>query len=92
MQVHTAEIVGNQIEELHHCHSQCRVQVVHLLDDAKSLIKSVADEILGKIRQFDTKEAQSFELSLREDSQDDSDCRDVHINTEVNHDLLSKVG
>ncbi|PON90528.1 myosin heavy chain-like protein [Trema orientale] len=86
----TDEMVKSRIEEFRHYHSECRVQVVNLLDDGKSLIKSAADAIDEKIRQFDRRE-QILELSPREDNQDENECRDVHINTDVDHDLQSEM-
>ncbi|KAM6558322.1 hypothetical protein CsatA_027561 [Cannabis sativa] len=86
---YTDKMMKKSIEELRLCHSESRVQVVNLLDDGTSFIKSVADAIDEKIRQFETREPHILEPSSREDNHDENECRDVHINTDVDHDLLS---
>ncbi|XP_062089215.1 uncharacterized protein LOC133795761 isoform X2 [Humulus lupulus] len=90
--IYTDKMMKSSIEELRHRHSESRVQVVNLLDGGKSFIKSVADAIDEKIRQFETREPHNLEPSSREDNHDENECRDVHINTDVDRDLLSKMG
>lgn len=83
-------MIKNRVAELHHYHTQCRVDILNFLDDGNSLINSAIDAIDEKIRQFDTR-ANISVPSPREVDQSEHECRDVHINTDVDHDLLSKV-
>lgn len=84
-------IMKNNILELQQFHSQCRIHIQNLLDDGKSLIKSVIDAIDEKIKELDSSGADIVDVSSKEENEDEHECRDVHINTDVNHDLLSKV-
>ncbi|KAL5561389.1 hypothetical protein UlMin_031136 [Ulmus minor] len=84
-------MIKDGIAELWHYHSQCRVHITSLLDDGRSHIKSVVDLIDEKIRQSDVNSTQNLGLSSpRETDQEENECRDVHITTEVEHNLLSK--
>ncbi|XP_024017865.1 TATA element modulatory factor isoform X5 [Morus notabilis] len=88
--IHADAMIKNRIAELRHHYSECRVHIVNLLDDGKSLIKSSVDAIDEKIREFGASKAQTLELSPREVNQEEHECRDVHITPGVPHDLLSK--
>lgn len=89
MQIHADAMIKNRIAELRHYYSECRVHIVNLLDDGKSLIKSSVDAIDEKITEFGASKAQTLDLSPREVNQE-HECRDVHITPDVPRDLLSK--
>lgn len=87
--IHADAMIKNRIAELRHYYSECRVHIVNLLDDGKSLIKSSVDAIDEKITEFGASKAQTLDLSPREVNQE-HECRDVHITPDVPRDLLSK--
>ncbi|KAF3435566.1 hypothetical protein FNV43_RR22655 [Rhamnella rubrinervis] len=84
------EMIKKEIVGLRDYHSQHKVDIVSLLGEGKTLIKSVIDVIDEKIRQFDVRQAQNLGPSLKEVNQDEYECRDVHINTDGNLALLPK--
>ncbi|KAK7853981.1 hypothetical protein CFP56_034158, partial [Quercus suber] len=67
-----------------------RVQVMNLLDDGKSYMKSIVDMIEKNIRQFEVSRVQSLGSPRGEDKPEEYECRDVHMATVVESDLLSK--
>uniref|UniRef100_A0A803NNX9 Uncharacterized protein n=1 Tax=Cannabis sativa TaxID=3483 RepID=A0A803NNX9_CANSA len=62
----------------------------HLKRRVRELEKKMLQMIDEKIRQFETREPHILEPLSREDNHDENECRDaLHINTDVDHDLLS---
>lgn len=74
-----------------HYHSQHRVDILNLLDDGKSYIKSVTNMIEEKIGHFDESREQYLVRSLREVNQEEKECGDLHLSTDVHYDLPSQV-
>lgn len=91
MQILAYEMIKKEIVGLRDYHSQHKVDITSLLGEGKAIIKSAIDVIDEKIRQFDVSQGQNLGSSPKEVNQDEYECRDVHINTDGNLDLLSKV-
>lgn len=72
-------MLKNRISGLLHYHSQHRTHVVNLLDEGKSHLKSIIEEVEEKIRQFDAGRERNLESSQRDLKLDESECRDVHV-------------
>ena len=85
-------MIKDGIAELHQYHYQHRVQVMNLLDDGKSYMKSIVDMIEKNIRQLEVSRVQSLGSPRGDEKPEEYECRDVHMATVVESDLLSKVG
>lgn len=86
----TAKMIKNGIEELHQYHSQHRVQVMNVLDEGKSYLKSIVDLIEEKIRQLEVSRVQSLGPPPAEEKLEEYECRDVHMTTDAESDWLCK--
>lgn len=85
-------MIRKEVAGLRHYHSRHKVDIMNLLGDEMTHVKSVIGVIDENIRQFDViSSAQDLGSTPKEVNQDEYECRDVHINTDVGHDLLSKV-
>ncbi|XP_048336334.2 uncharacterized protein LOC107426931 isoform X2 [Ziziphus jujuba] len=84
------EMIRKEIAGLRNYHSRHKVDIMNLLGDGMTHIKSIIGCIDEKIRQFDISRAQDLGSTPKEVNQDEYECRDVHINTDVGHDLLSE--
>lgn len=91
MQILAVEIMKDGVAGLCHYHSQHRVDILNLLDDGKSYIKSVTNMIEEKIGHFDESREQYLVRSLREVNQEEKECGDLHLSTDVHYDLPSQV-
>ncbi|KAH7518122.1 hypothetical protein FEM48_Zijuj09G0138400 [Ziziphus jujuba var. spinosa] len=85
------EMIRKEIAGLRNYHSRHKVDIMNLLGDGMTHIKSIIGCIDEKIRQFDISRAQDLGSTPKEVNQDEYECRDVHINTDVGHDLLSEI-
>ena len=85
-------MIKDGIAELHQYHYQHRVQVMNLLDDGKSYMKSIVDMIEKNIRQLEVSRVQSLGSPRGDEKPEEYECRDVHMATVVESDLLPKVG
>lgn len=81
MQVRLDKFIIDVIAELHHCHSQLRAHVVNSLDEGRSHIKSIIDEIGGQVTA----------TYQRDEKLDEFECGDVHIRNDANTNLVSQV-
>ncbi|XP_075673958.1 uncharacterized protein LOC142643291 isoform X4 [Castanea sativa] len=86
----STKMIKDGIAELHQYHYQHRVQIMNLLEDGKSYMKSVVDMIEKNIRQFEVSRVQSLGSPRGEEKSEEYECRDVHMATVVESDLLSK--
>ena len=91
-QICSTKMIKDGIAELHQYHYQHRVQVMNLLDDGKSYMKSIVDMIEKNIRQLEVSRVQSLGSPRGDEKPEEYECRDVHMATVVESDLLSKVG
>ncbi|KAL5790402.1 hypothetical protein ACOSQ2_005290 [Xanthoceras sorbifolium] len=85
------KLVIKVIKELRHCHSQHRAHISNLLNEERSHIKSIIDVIEEKNQQFNGGRKQSTGTCHRDEKLDEFECRDVHISTDANTSLLSKM-
>lgn len=89
MQILSEEKMKREISGLRHYHSLYRVHIMNLLDEGYSNLKSTADA-LEKINQLDLNTEQNSkttaDINLYE-----SECRDVHVNTDDGSDLVTEV-
>lgn len=88
--IFSTKMIKDGIAELHQYHYQHRVQVMNLLDDGKSYMKSIVDMIEKNIRQFEVSRVQHLRFPRGEGKPEEYECRDVHMATVVESDLLSK--
>ncbi|KAK4563393.1 hypothetical protein RGQ29_005780 [Quercus rubra] len=86
----STKMIKDGIAELHQYHYQHRVQVMNLLDDGKSYMKSIVDMIEKNIRQLEVSRVQSLGSPRGDEKPEEYECRDVHMATVVESDLLSK--
>ncbi|KAM3742695.1 hypothetical protein ACB098_07G087200 [Castanea mollissima] len=86
----STKMIKDGIAELHQYHYQHRVQIMNLLEDGKSYMKSVVDMIEKNIRQFEVSRVQSLGSPRGEEKPEEYECRDVHMATVIESDLLSK--
>lgn len=66
-------------------HSQHKMDVRHLLDEFDSFIKSTVREVEENIRQLELRSEQNLKANteVTVKTLDESECRDVHVNNEV---------
>ncbi|KAJ0078164.1 hypothetical protein Patl1_37372 [Pistacia atlantica] len=81
----------NGIVELRHFHSQHKVDIMNLLDEGRSHIISISDMIQENIQQFDVGRGQNTGTNQRDENLDAYECHDVHISTDANTSLVSKM-
>ncbi|KAM7482411.1 hypothetical protein LguiB_006994 [Lonicera macranthoides] len=83
------EKMKRDISGLHHYHSLYRVHIMNLLDEGYSNLKSTANALEEKVNQLDFNREQNSkttaDINLYE-----SECRDVHVNTDDGSDLVSE--
>uniref|UniRef100_A0A5B6YQB4 Putative myosin-10 isoform X1 n=1 Tax=Davidia involucrata TaxID=16924 RepID=A0A5B6YQB4_DAVIN len=84
------ETIKKGISGLHHYHSQHRVHIMNLLDEGSSHLKSIVDVIEEKLRQLDVNREQNLKSPQRDVKLDESECRDVHVNTDASSDSIKE--
>ncbi|KAF2294396.1 hypothetical protein GH714_010269 [Hevea brasiliensis] len=89
-QIHLDKMIMNGVAELHHYHSENRVHVMNLLNEGRLHITSMVNVLEEKIGQIDVSREQNLGLSHRVVNVDENECRDVHINNDVDPALVSK--
>ncbi|CAK9141371.1 unnamed protein product [Ilex paraguariensis] len=82
------EKVKKWIAGLLHYHSLHRVHIMNLLDEGYLHLKSTINSVEEKIRQIDISGGQNLKSPPVDVKLPESECRDVHINT--NADLITK--
>ncbi|KAJ9551988.1 hypothetical protein OSB04_016033 [Centaurea solstitialis] len=71
-------------------HSQHRLGIVNLLEEESSQLKSVVNAINEKLREVCKNEKLDHLSPQREMTSQESDCRDVHINSDAGSDAITK--
>lgn len=80
-----------QMSELLHDHSQCRSDVMNLLDEGYSEIKSINDLVIEKMRQLEQSSESNLKSSPIKDKElRESECRDVHMSTDSSSASITK--
>ncbi|KAL8541592.1 hypothetical protein ACS0TY_002747 [Phlomoides rotata] len=75
--------IKKQISALLQHHSQYRIDIVSLLDEGYSEIKSLNDVVIEKMRQLDLSTECNFKASQNQDKElHESECKDVHISAD----------
>lgn len=80
-----------EISMLRDFHSQHRLNITKLLDEGFSELKSDLRMVEEKFRQLDMSSRGNDLISPQVDDVKESECRDVHINTESSADLSTTV-
>lgn len=91
LQILSDEIIRNGLSTLRWLHSQHRSEVVNLLEEEKTQIKSLFDEASKKIKQLHIGRMRNFEALKGDSMCDDIECRDVHITNDVSPSVVAKV-
>ncbi|XP_051147108.1 uncharacterized protein LOC127262461 [Andrographis paniculata] len=79
----TEEKIKGQIAALLQQHSQYRTDIVNLLGEGSSELKSINDSIIEKIRQFELSSESNIKSSQIQDKElPESECRDVHVSAD----------
>ena len=81
-------MILNRVTELRHYHSQHRIQIKNLLDMERSHIKSFVDVVEEKFKQFDP----GWQYVQSDLKPDEYECGDIHLSTDAEAELVSKVG
>eukprot|EP00268_Persea_americana_P066295 TRINITY_DN8997_c0_g1_i1.p1 TRINITY_DN8997_c0_g1~~TRINITY_DN8997_c0_g1_i1.p1 ORF type:complete len:662 (+),score=161.46 TRINITY_DN8997_c0_g1_i1:268-2253(+) len=84
------EMIRNGLSTLRWLHSQHRSEVVNLLEEEKTRIKSLFDEANEKIKQLHIGRMHNFEALKGDSICDDIECRDVHITNDVSPSAAAK--
>ncbi|XP_059653003.1 uncharacterized protein LOC132300087 isoform X1 [Cornus florida] len=84
------EMINKRVSELLKYHSQYGIHIKKLLDEGYSNLKSTIDVIEEKIRQLDVAREQKLESPRKDVKLDESECRDVHVNTDTGSDLINQ--
>nr|GMC87709.1 liprin-alpha-2-like isoform X1 [Ipomoea batatas] len=85
------EKIMAEISMLRDFHSQHRLNITKLLDEGFSELKSDLHMVEEKFRQLDMSSRGNDLISPQVDDVKESECRDVHINTESSADLSTTV-
>ncbi|KAL3814320.1 hypothetical protein ACJIZ3_015588 [Penstemon smallii] len=76
------EKVKKQISALLHYHSQYRMDIMNLLDEGNSELKSIVDVIVGKIRQLELSREHDLKSSLTQDNELVEKIRQLELSRE----------
>ncbi|KAL6209957.1 hypothetical protein ACLB2K_020895 [Fragaria x ananassa] len=90
--IRTAGMIKKEVAELHRDHSQHRVDILNLLNEESSCIKSIIDVVEIKFRQIDASRLEKLDPPLGDVKQDDSECQDVHDITGADPQVVFKDG
>lgn len=91
LQILSDEMIRNGLSTLRWLHSQHRSEVVNLLEEETTQIKSLFDEANEKIKQLHIGRMHNFETLKGDSMCDDIECRDVHITNDVSLSVVAKV-
>ncbi|RDX99019.1 hypothetical protein CR513_17984, partial [Mucuna pruriens] len=81
-QISMDKVIESGIADLNRCHSKCRDQILSLLGDGESSIKSIINVIDEQIRRFDLSTA--LNLTPQRDAElEEHECSDVHISPQA---------
>ncbi|PIA29370.1 hypothetical protein AQUCO_06000025v1 [Aquilegia coerulea] len=77
------DIVKKKLSELSHSHAQHRGDVADLLEHEKSQFQIMFDAVHENIKQLHENQTRDFGPPQGEAGVDDTECRDVHITTDI---------
>ncbi|XVF01397.1 hypothetical protein REPUB_Repub04eG0085700 [Reevesia pubescens] len=80
------KMILNMVTELHHYHSQHRIEIMNLLDMERSHIKRFVDVVEEKVSQFDPR-GKNVQSDLKPDEYERAD---LHISIDAKAELVSK--
>lgn len=82
LQISMDKLVQNGIADLKSYHSECRDEIMNLLGDGESIIKSITNVIDEKIRSFDLSTVPN--LTLQRDAElEESEGVGIHISPQA---------
>lgn len=83
MQIRSEGKIKKQISALRQQHSQYRIDIVSLLDEGYTEIKSLNDVVIEKMKQLDLSTECNLKSSQNQDKElNESECKDVHISAD----------
>ena len=91
MQITLINTIKNGLSGLRDFHSRQRSEVMKILEEETSHMKSVSVEIKEKLNQIQMNKELKCEALDRGQQGTDAECRDVHITTDVDSDVLAQV-
>ncbi|KAF5183154.1 myosin heavy chain-like protein [Thalictrum thalictroides] len=77
------DTMKKKLSELSHSHAQHRGEVMDLLEHEKSQFKAMFDVVHERIKQLHENPTRDFGPPQGEAGDDDIECRDVHITTDI---------
>ncbi|XP_058081399.1 uncharacterized protein LOC131229456 isoform X2 [Magnolia sinica] len=83
------EMISNRLSALRHFHTQRRCEVMDLLEEEKTWIKSLLVEVHEKMGQLRMSRTSDFEAFQRDAKCVDVECRDVHITSDVDPSVVA---
>nr|CAD1832423.1 unnamed protein product [Ananas comosus var. bracteatus] len=84
MQIMFTEFIQSGLSTLQNFYSQQRLEILKTLEEEESYIKAVILEVLDKMSRIQIKTELNIEALHHELQNDESECRDVHISSDVN--------
>lgn len=91
MQIILYDFIRNGLSELCHLHIQQRSEVMKLLEEEASKMNTMLVEVQKMIDQIHMNHESNSAVSQRGQQCDDSECRDVHITSDVDPTIVLKV-
>ncbi|WCJ17988.1 myosin heavy chain-related [Euphorbia peplus] len=89
-QIRLGKMMVNGIIELRHYHSQHKIDVMNLLNEEKSHIKSTVDVLEEKVGEIDLNREKAFGLSHRTINLHENECQDVELKNDIDTSLSYK--
>ncbi|KHN30437.1 hypothetical protein glysoja_033175 [Glycine soja] len=81
-QISMDKVIENSIADLKHNHSKCRDEIMNLLGDGESSIKSIINAIDEKVWSFDLSTVPNL-TPQRDAEPEESECADLHISPQA---------
>ncbi|KAH1267848.1 hypothetical protein HKD37_01G002913 [Glycine soja] len=81
-QISMDKVIENSIADLKHYHSKCRDEIMNLLGDGESSIKSIINAIDEKVWSFDLSTVPNL-TPQRDAEPEESECADLHISPQA---------
>ncbi|KAK9287549.1 hypothetical protein L1049_015970 [Liquidambar formosana] len=85
------KMIHNGISELLHYHSQHKVQIMKLLDEGKSHLRSIIDVVEEKFRPLDMSRGQNLKPQWRDVKQNGNECQDVRTSNDVDTSFVAEM-
>ncbi|KAL5706742.1 hypothetical protein ACHQM5_024870 [Ranunculus cassubicifolius] len=84
------DMIKSKISKLQHCQTQHRSEVIDILQHEKAQFKTMLDVLPEMIKRFHMNPTRDFDHSEGDAETVDIECRDVHINTDLDVNLASE--